>query len=41
LKYCETQGPILPLLVSAPDNALMSKEEKQAALEKLRHETGI
>lgn len=41
LKYCEKQGPILPLLVSTNDGAGMTKEAKQAALEKLRRETGI
>lgn len=40
-KYLEHQGPILPLLESAPDEALMSKDDKQRALEKLRQETGI
>lgn len=41
LKYCEHQGPILPLLISAQEDVAMSKKQKQAALEKLRQETGI
>jgi hypothetical protein len=41
LKFCEKQGPILPLLVSAPDKHKMSKAEKQRALDKLRQDTGL
>jgi len=41
IKYLEKQGPILPLLVSPPDQHGLSKDEKQRALKKLREETGI
>jgi len=41
LKHCEKQGFILPLLIEAEAPASMSKTSKQAALDKLRRETGI
>jgi len=40
-KYLEKSGPILPLLVSAPEDKAMSKKEKREALKKLRRDTGV
>jgi len=41
LKYCEKQGPILPLLPTREEKPSLNKKEKQQAIEKLRRETGI
>ena len=41
LKHINDDKPILPLLIDAPEEPGMSKEQKQAAIEKLRRETGL
>ena len=41
LKHIDDNKPVLPLLIDAPQASTLSKEQKMAAIAKLRRDTGL